>query len=90
VELSAHFAIEESPAHLGVMARRRPDLLPLIVDLKADHAALLRALSRIEMAASEKSRWGELPALVSALCTDLDAHESAEAELVSTFFSSGG
>jgi hypothetical protein len=86
--LSAHFANEESSAHFGTIVRTRADLLPRVVDLKADHAALLRTLARIELIATDTSRRAELPALVSGLLADLAAHERAEAELVEEFFSS--
>jgi hypothetical protein len=87
-ELSAHFTNEEGPAHFGTIARTRTDLLPRVVDLKADHSALQRTLARIELIATDKGRRSELPALVSGLLTDLAAHEQAEAELVEEFFSS--
>jgi hypothetical protein len=88
LELSAHFEIEESPAHFGVMARERPDLLPRVVDLKADHAGLLRALGRIDHIAADKARWPELPLLVSAVREELTAHEQAESDLIQEFFAS--
>jgi hypothetical protein len=89
-ELSAHFSAEEGPAHFGTMARMRPDLLPRVVDLKADHARLQRALARVELLATDKDRLTELPPLVSALLAELGDHERAEGELMEEFFRSAG
>jgi hypothetical protein len=86
-ELSSQFAAEEGQAHYRTIARSRTDLLPRMVDLKADHIALLRALSHIESIAADADRWGELPAHVSSLLTALADHERAEAELVEEFLS---
>ena len=84
-ELSVHFAADESVAHFGTIARTRTDLLPRVVDLRADHAGLQRALARIELIATDPDRRTELPPLVSSLLVDLAAHEQAESELVEEF-----
>jgi iron-sulfur cluster repair protein YtfE (RIC family) len=88
-ELSSHFAAEEGRAHYRTIARTRTDLLPRVVDLKADHTGLLRTLSHIELIATDTGRWTELPALVSNLLGALADHERAEAELVEDFLSPG-
>jgi iron-sulfur cluster repair protein YtfE (RIC family) len=87
-ELSTHFAAEEGLAHYQTIALTRTDLLPRVVDLKADHAGLLRALAHIELIATAPSRWTELPPLVSSLLAALADHERAEADLVEEYLSS--
>jgi len=84
-ELRSHFAAEESDAHFATIATQRPELLPRIVDLKTDHAGLLRALERIQLIAADENRWHELAEPVSRLIAVLNAHEEAEAELVQQF-----
>jgi hypothetical protein len=84
-ELSAHFAVEEGAAHFGAVARTRPDLMPRLVDLKSDHALLLRTVARIQALATCEERWPEIPERVTELLASLDAHERAEAELVEAF-----
>jgi hypothetical protein len=86
-ELSAHFAAEEGRAHYRTSTLTRTDLLPRMIDLKADHVCLLRALSHIEQVATDTDRWAELPALVSSWLSALADHEHAEAELVEAYLS---
>jgi hypothetical protein len=86
-ELSAHFAAEEGRAHYRMSTLTRMDLLPRMIDLKADHVGLLRALSHLEQIATDAGRWDELPALVSSWLSALADHEHAEAELVEAYLS---
>jgi hypothetical protein len=84
-ELLEHVAAEESEAHFATIARVRPELLPLVVDLKADHAALLGALTRIERIANAANQWDELGASISNFIAASRAHEQAETELMQLF-----
>jgi hypothetical protein len=83
-ELSPHFVAEESEGHFGMIARQRLDLLPRVLDLKLDHAGLLRDLAHAELLAADEN-WQDLSARVSDLTAALEAHEHAEAELVRQF-----
>lgn len=80
--LSTHFEAEEGRGHFGTMAQERPDLLPEIVDLKAEHRAMLEIVRNLTLIVEDTARWTELPAPARALSAKLRAHEQAEAELV--------
>jgi hypothetical protein len=82
--LSEHVAAEETEAFFGVIARVRPELLPFVVDLKADHAAMFGALTQLELIVGAH-RWDELPAPLSNLVATLRAHEQVEADLIESF-----
>jgi hypothetical protein len=85
--LSRHFVAEEADAHFGLMARERPELLPQVVALKADHAAFLEEITRMLGLAADVVRWSELSDASRRLIARLAAHEQAEAELVERFLS---
>jgi hypothetical protein len=86
-ELAMHFAAEESDLHFGTIAREQPALLPRVVDLKADHAAMLEDLLQLETIAHTPARWGELPASVARFVAAFHEHEHSETELVAQFLS---
>ena len=84
-ELFRHFEAEESAAHFGTVAEERPDLLAEIVELKAEHRAMLETMKDLAWIAEDPARWSELPSPALALVERLRAHERAEAELVRGF-----
>jgi hypothetical protein len=86
-ELAMHFDAEESELHFGTMAREQPEVLPRIVDLKADHAAMLEDLLRLEAIAHMPTRWAELPTSVARFTAAFSEHEQEETQLVEQFFS---
>jgi len=80
VDLQSHLATTEG--YLRTVAHERPELLPLVVDMRADHAAIARELSALESVVADEARWGELPVLASRLRKLVRAHQEAEANLV--------
>lgn len=82
VELATHFEAEEGRAHFGTMAQERPDLLPQIVERKAEHRSMLDTVRDLALAVEDTARWSELPAPARDLSASLRRHEQAEAELV--------
>jgi len=87
--LGQHFEAEESDGHFGTIAKEEPRLLPGIVDLKGDHAAMLDAIDGLSLVASDESRWLELVVPVRRLIRALRAHEKAEALLLQEYFGRG-
>jgi hypothetical protein len=85
-DLAQHFVAEESDAHFGMMAEERPRLLPAIVDLKADHAAVLAAIDALLIIATDEARWPELVVPTRRLIRSLEVHERAEALLLHEYF----
>jgi Hemerythrin HHE cation binding domain len=88
--LSRHFAAEETAAHFGAVTRERPALLPRIVELKADHVSMLKAIAGLALIAPDAARWGELVAPTRLLLTTLGEHEVLEAALVQQFMTPAG
>ena len=86
-ELTRHFAAEETEAHFGAMARERPGLLPEIVELKADHVSMLKAIAGLALIAADESRARELVAPTRLLLKTLREHEASEGALVQQFMS---
>jgi hypothetical protein len=78
--LADHVARTER--HLQAFATSRRELLPAIVDLRADHAALTQALVDLRVVASNSERWCELPLCVRRLLAKLDTHRDAESMLL--------
>jgi hypothetical protein len=81
-ELSKHFAAEEASGHFGTVASDCPGLLPKIVELKADHGAMLAATRDLAVIAADENRRHELVAPVLQLTRRLQAHEAEESELL--------
>lgn len=69
-------------AGLSVVAAERRDLLPLVVDLRTDHAALSEALTDLRLIAEDQGRWTELPLRIAGLLKKLAAHREAESALI--------
>jgi hypothetical protein len=88
-ELSRHFANEETDAHFGAVVRERPELLPRVVELRADHTTMLDLIDGLELIAAEETRWNELIAAIPVFLGQLRMHEQAESALVQEFFSPG-
>lgn len=86
LELSRHFASEEASGHYGTVARECPVLLPKIVELKADHGAMLAAAQGIALMATDEARHRELPLPVLQLIAALRTHELEENELLREYF----
>ncbi len=74
--------VSKTERHLQVLAANRRDLLPAIVDLRADHAALTQALVDMRHVAANGDRWCELPLHVRRLVARVDTHRDAEAMLL--------
>jgi hypothetical protein len=79
-EFVHHLALTDE--WLRLVARTRPALLPAIVDLRSDHAAIGAALADLDEVVAEEARWGELPDALARILECLDVHCSAEALLV--------
>jgi hypothetical protein len=76
------FHLMEAETCLADVAKKRPGLLPAVVDMKADHVALAGALAELDLIVADEARWGELPLSVTNLLERLRAHQEAEATLV--------
>jgi hypothetical protein len=61
---------------------QRHDLLPAVVDLRSDHAALSDALSDLRLVAEDQAQWTELPRRIATLLRKLAAHREVEAALI--------
>lgn len=77
--LSEHFADAEDCLRT---AAQRHDLLPAVVDLRSDHAALSESLADLRLLAGDQARWTELPSRIASLLRKLAAHREVEAALV--------
>ncbi|HSU38969.1 MAG TPA: hemerythrin domain-containing protein [Polyangiaceae bacterium] len=88
-DLAQHFEAEESDVHFGTIAREEPRLLPGIVDLKGDHAAMLASIDGLLLVAADQSRWLELVVPIRRLIRALRVHERAEALLLQESFGRG-
>jgi hypothetical protein len=78
--LAEHFA--SADACLRAVPAERLDLLPAVVDLRLDHAALSDALSDLRLLADDEARWPELPLRIASLLKRLNEHREIEAALV--------
>jgi len=78
--LAEHVARAES--FLRSVAASRRDLLPAVVDLRADHAALTQELAELRLSATDDARCDELPLRVRRLLARVASHRSAEAALL--------
>jgi hypothetical protein len=74
--------VAKTERYLQAIAAARRDLLPAVVDLRADHAALTQALVDLRLVAVNQERWGELPLRVRRLVAKVDSHRDAEATLL--------
>ncbi len=77
--LAEHFADADDCLR---RAAERHDLLPAVVDLRSDHAALSESLGELRLLASDESRWTELPSRIADLLEKLAAHREMEAALI--------
>ncbi len=87
--LSEHFAAEEADAYFGTIADEAPALATGIAQLKAEHAAMLAALSTLCRLASGAELVTELSLATRQLITDLERHERAESLLLRSLFAPG-
>lgn len=72
---------EDADEWLGMVASRRCDLLPAVVDIRTDHAALAQALSDLRLVAADPARWAELPLRITSLLAKVESHRQVEAAL---------
>jgi hypothetical protein len=84
-QLAHHFDAEEAAGYFGTIARERPETLPAIVELKADHRTLLAEVTDLMVIAGHLVFWSELSVRVRRLIASLRAHEQAESALAETF-----
>jgi hypothetical protein len=73
---------EDAEEWLRTVASHRRDLLPAVVDMRTDHAALSQALSDLRLVAADPARWVELPPRVTSLLAKMESHRQVEADLV--------
>ncbi len=78
--LADHF--EGADECLRIVAARRHDLLPAVVDMRADHAAFSEALADLRLLAADPARWVELPLRIASMLEKLDVHREGEAALI--------
>ena len=78
--LALHFADAEHC--LGLVASRRRDLLPAVVDIRADHIAMAQTLADLRLLAADPARWGELPSRSARFLANVGLHHEAEAALI--------
>jgi len=78
--LTEHFQGAEDC--LMVVAKRRPDLLPAVVDMRSDHAALSESLTDLRLLVADQARWVELPLRIGSVLQRLTVHREAEAGLI--------
>lgn len=78
--LAEHFQDADDCLHL--VAERRSDLLPAVVDMRADHATLLQALDDLRVLVADEGSWAELPFRLATLLEQLALHRECEAALV--------
>ena len=63
-------------------AAQRHDLLPAVVDMRADHAAFSEALADLRLLAADPVRWVELPLRIASMLERLEVHREGEAALI--------
>jgi hypothetical protein len=85
-QLSRHFAAEESSRYFGTLVTDRPELIPRIAELRAEHAAMLDTLELLIRLAGAANAATELSARTLRLIEQLDLHERAESALMQEFF----
>jgi len=78
--LADHF--EGADECLRAVAARRHDLLPAVVDMRADHAAFSEALADLRVLAADPMRWVELPLRIASMLEKLEVHREGEAALI--------
>jgi hypothetical protein len=89
-QLSRHFEAEESPRYFGTLVADRPELIPRIGELRADHAAMLDSLRLLTTLAKEAIESRAFAVRALHLIEQLERHERAESELMREFFEQGG
>lgn len=85
-DLSQHFAAEETEGYFGTVVAERPLFQHRILELRAEHAAMLRALSELRVIAADRRRWNEIAIPMSRLIGQLQAHERTETALLQEYF----
>jgi hypothetical protein len=85
--LQRHFEAEETSGYFSTIARQRPEFLPTIVALKADHVTMLEELRELERAAGDYTQWTRLSRRARGLMSFLRQHEATEADLMHGFLS---
>jgi hypothetical protein len=68
---------------LKAVAVSRRDLLPVVVDMRSDHAALSQTLVDLRLLVGDPGRWVELPRRIANLLERLAVHRESEAALLS-------
>ncbi len=85
LELEEHFAAEEGPAHFETISADRPSLLPAIVDLRADHAAMRDSLAHLDSLTRMDDGGESLAAGAVELVARFRVHERAEAAMLAEY-----
>lgn len=78
--LAEHFQGAEDCLKAVAVSRR--DLLPTVVDMRADHAALSQSLADLRLLVADRGRWVELPQRIAGLLERLAVHRESEATLI--------
>jgi len=78
--LAEHF--EGADECLKRVAAQRHDLLPGVVDMRADHAAFSESLADLRLLAADPGRWVELPLRIASVLEKLEVHREGEAALI--------
>lgn len=86
--LERHFAAEETSGYFSTIAFQRPEFLPAIVALKADHLTMLEELHELQRAAADTTQWEWLSRRARGFMSFLCRHEATEADLMHGFLSS--
>ncbi|HEX2873422.1 MAG TPA: hemerythrin domain-containing protein [Polyangiaceae bacterium] len=89
MDLSEHFAAEEADSYFGTIADEAPALAPGIDQLRAEHTAMLAALTTLCRLASDAADAAELSLATRQLISDLERHERAESSLLRSLFVPG-
>ncbi len=84
--LSQHFAAEETDAYFGAVVAERPIFLRRILELKAEHAAMLETLLELRGMADDRLRWNAIAVPMLRFIGALHAHEQVEAMLLQEYF----
>ncbi|HEV8548551.1 MAG TPA: hypothetical protein VGQ57_05975 [Polyangiaceae bacterium] len=79
--LADHFQGAEDCLKAVAVSRR--DLLPVVVDMRSDHAALSQTLVDLRLLVGDPGRWVELPRRIANLLERLAVHRESEAALLS-------
>ena len=78
--LSEHFRTADQ--RLNRVAASRLDLLPAVVDMRADHASLAQSVADLRLLVADEGRWAELPLRIARLLETLAEHRETEAALI--------